>query len=82
VTYRAELGKQALGQLDGFPTEALDALVSTKAVVVEYPGDPMRTFPTEDPYVRLAEFGGVGLVIYTIDDARETVTVTNITWTG
>lgn len=82
MTYRAELSDRVLGQLGGFPGKALDALISTMAAVVDYPDDPMRTFPTDDPYVRRAEFGGVGLVTYIIDDARKTVTLTDVTWTG
>ena len=82
MTYRAELSDQVLGQLDGFPAEGLDALISTMAEVVEYPDDPMRTFPTGDPYVRRVEFGGLGLVTYVINDAQQTVTLTDVTWTG
>ena len=52
------------------------------AAVVEYPDDPLRTFPTSDPCVRRAEFGVVGLVTYMIDDARQTVRLTDVTWTG
>jgi hypothetical protein len=32
--------------------------------------------------VRRAEFGGLGLVTYVIDDARPVVTLTDVTWTG
>ena len=46
MTYRAELSERVLGQLGGFPAKAFDALIATMAVVVEYPDDPMRTFPT------------------------------------
>jgi hypothetical protein len=52
VTYRAELSDRVLAQLGGFPAKAFDALISVMAVVVEYPDDPLRTFPTSDPYVR------------------------------
>ena len=79
MTYRAE---RVLGQLGGFPAEALDALIATMSEVVEYPDDPMRTFPTGDPYVRRTEFGGQGLVTYVIDDALRTVTLTDVTWIG
>jgi hypothetical protein len=82
VTYRAELSERVLGQLGGFPAKAFDALIATMATVVEYPDDPMRTFATSDPYVRRAEFGTAGLVTYLIDDARQTVTLTDVTWTG
>ena len=55
MTYRAELSERVLGQLGGFPAKAFDALIATMAMVVEYPDDPMRTFPTGEPYVRRAE---------------------------
>jgi hypothetical protein len=52
------------------------------AVVVDYPDDPIRTFPTSDPDVRRAEFGSAGLVTYVINDARQRVTLTDVTWAG
>jgi hypothetical protein len=52
VTRRAELSQQVLGQLGGFPAKAFDALIAVMAMVVEYPEDPIRTFPTSDPEVR------------------------------
>ncbi|MDQ2874384.1 MAG: hypothetical protein M3Y33_06100 [Actinomycetota bacterium] len=82
MIYRAELSQRVLGQLGGFPAKAFDALVASMAMVVEYPDDAMRTFPTDDPYVRRVEFGAVGLVTYVIDDARQTVTLTDVTWAG
>lgn len=75
MTYRTELSDRVLRQLGHFPAEALDALIATMAAVIEYPADPLRTFPTGDPYVRRAEFGGLGLVTYLINDAQQTVTV-------
>jgi hypothetical protein len=82
VTYRAELSERVLGQLGDFPVKAFDALIATMAAVVEYPDDPMRTFPTDDPYLRRAEFGEAGLVTFLINDARQTVTLTDVTWAG
>lgn len=82
MIYRAELSERVLGQLGRFPAAALDALIATMATVVEYPADPLRTFPTDDPYVRRAEFGGLGLVTYVISDALQIVTLTDVTWTG
>ena len=82
MTYRAELSERVLGQLGGFPAKAFDALIVTMAMVVEYPDDPMRTFPTGEPYVRRAQFGAAGLVTYVINDARRTVTLTDVTWAG
>ncbi|MGO9783282.1 MAG: hypothetical protein ACLPKE_13335 [Streptosporangiaceae bacterium] len=82
MTYRAELSDRVLGQLDHFPAEAFDALIAAMSSVVEYPDDPMRTFPTDDPYLRRAEFGGAGLVTYLLDDGQQTITLTDITWIG
>jgi hypothetical protein len=82
VIYRAKLSQQVLGQLGGFPAKAFDALIAVMAVVVEHPDDPMRTFPTSDSRVRRAEFGGLGLVTYAIDDALQTVTLNDVTWVG
>ena len=82
MIYRTELSERVLGQLGGFPAKALDALISAMSTVVEYPDDPMRTFPTSDPYVRRAQFGEAGLVTYVINDAQKTVTLTDVTWVG
>ena len=82
MTYRAELSQRVLGQLGGFPAKAFDALIAVMAMVVEYPEDPIRTFPTSDPAVRRAAFGTAGLVTYLINDARQTVTLTDVTWVG
>lgn len=82
MTYRAELSERVLGQLSDFPAKAFDALIVAMAKVVEYPDDPMQTFPTSDPYVRRANFGAAGLVTYVINDARQTVTLTDVTWAG
>jgi hypothetical protein len=82
VTYRADLSDRVLRRLGNFPAKAFDALIGAMSKVVEYPDDPLRTFPTEDPYVRRAAFGAAGLVTYVIDDVRETVTLTDVTWAG
>lgn len=82
MTYRVQLSDKALGQLGGFPPLAMDALVVALSWVIEYPADPLRTFPTADPYVRQAMFGGAGLVTYRIDDAEHLVTVADVTWVG
>jgi hypothetical protein len=82
VTYRAELSERVLEQLGDFPAKAFDALIAAMAKVVEYPDDPMQTFPTSDPYVRRADFGAAGLVTYVIHDARQTITLTDVTWVG
>lgn len=82
MTYRAELSDRVLTQLAGFPAKAFDALIETMAIVAGYPDDPIRTLPTDDPYLRRAVFGEAGLVTYLIDDARMLVTLTDVTWAG
>ena len=52
------------------------------AEVIDYPDDPLRTFPTSDPYVRRVEFGDAGLITYLINDGTSTVIVLDITWAG
>ena len=73
MAYRAELSARALKQLHGLPEPVFDRLVSAMAEVVNYPDDPLRTFPTGDPYVRRVEFGDAGLITYLINDSTETV---------
>ena len=52
------------------------------ADVIDYPDDPLRTFPTSDPYVRRADFGEAGLITYLIDDGTSKVIILDITWAG
>jgi hypothetical protein len=82
VTYRAELSGRALKQMHGLPSSAFDRLIDTMAEVIDYPADPLRTFPTGDPYVRRAEFGDAGLITYLINDAVGLVIILDITWAG
>jgi hypothetical protein len=49
VTYRAELSSRALKQMHGLPSQAFDSLIEAMAEVIDYPDDPLRTFPTSDP---------------------------------
>jgi hypothetical protein len=82
VTYRAELSLRALGQIQGLPGPAFDSLIQATVEVVDYPEDPLRTFPTSDPYVRRVEFGSAGLITYLINDAAGVVIILDITWAG
>jgi len=82
VTYRAELSGRALKQMRGLPTPAFDRLIEAMADVIDYPDDPLRTFPTGDPYVRRAEFGDAGLITYLINDVTRKVIILDITWAG
>ena len=68
--------------MKGLPVVAFDGLIEAMAEVIEYPDDPLRAFPTGDPYIRRVEFGGSGLVTYLINDGTRVVTVIDITWAG
>jgi hypothetical protein len=83
VTYQVEFQPSVLRQLNGFPGDALDGLVSVMADVMQCPDDPLRTVPVRSrPGERQAVFGGAGLVTYAIDEARQVVAVTDVTWAG
>lgn len=82
MTYRAELSGRALKQMHGLPSSAFDRLIESMAEVIDYPDDPLRTFPTGDPYVRRVEFGDAGLITYLINDAVGLVIILDITWAG
>jgi hypothetical protein len=76
------LSGRALKQIYGLPEHAFDGLVEALAEVVDYPDDPLRTFPTSDPYLRRAEFGEAGLVSYLVDDGTSKVIILDVTWAG
>ena len=82
MTYRAKLSGRALKQMHGLPGPAFESLIEVMAEVVDYPDDPLRTFPTRDPYVRRVEFGDAGLITYLINDGASTVIILDITWAG
>lgn len=68
--------------MHGLPASVSDSLIQVMAEVIDYPDDPLRTFPTEDPYIRRVEFGGAGLITYLINDGAEMVIILDVTWTG
>jgi hypothetical protein len=68
--------------MHGLPGPAFDSLIEVMAEVIDYPDDPLRTFPTGDPYVRRAEFGDAGLITYLINDVTSKVVILDITWAG
>ncbi len=82
MTYRAELSGRALKQMHGLPGPAFDSLIEVLAEVIDYPDDPLRSFPTGDSYVRRAEFGDAGLITYLINDVTSKVIILDITWAG
>jgi hypothetical protein len=82
VTYRPDLSERALGQLGGFPSDALGALAGVMAAVCEDPYDPLLTMATDDPQVRRCDFGGHGFATYLIIDDVQVVRVVDIIWAG
>lgn len=82
MTYRAELSGRALKQMHGLPGPAFDSLIEAMVDVIDYPDDPLRTFPAGDPYVRRVEFGDAGLITYLINDGARLVIILDITWVG
>ena len=82
MTYRAELSSRALKQMHGLPNPVFDRVIEVMVEVIDYPGDPLRTFPTGDPYVRRVEFGHAGLITCLISDGARLVIILDITWVG
>ncbi|GAA3039480.1 hypothetical protein [Streptosporangium longisporum] len=83
MTFRPDLSERALGQLGGFPVDALGALAAGMAEVCENPYDPLTTMATDDPQVRRADFGGGrGFVTFLILDSVEVVRVVDVLWVG
>jgi len=58
--------------MHGLPGPAFDSLIEVMAEVIDYPDDPLRTFPTSDPYVRRVECGA-GLITYLVNDVARKV---------
>jgi hypothetical protein len=52
------------------------------ADVIDYPDDPLSTFPTSDPYIRRVEFGDVDLITYLINDGASLIIILDLTWAG
>ena len=82
MTYRAELSGRALKQMHGLPGPAFDRLIEAMAEVIDYPDDPLRTFPTSDPNVRRVEFGEAGLITHLISDGARQVIILDIPRAG
>jgi hypothetical protein len=82
MTYRAELSGRALKQMRGLTNPTFDRLVEAMAEVIDHPDDPLRTFPTSDPNVRLVEFGEAGLITHLISAAARLVIILDIPRAG
>jgi hypothetical protein len=83
VTWQCVLSERVLGQLGGFPDDALGLLALAVGDILENPDDPLVTMATDDPQVRRVDFGdGRGFVTFLIVDSAETVRITDVTWIG
>ncbi|TQS23288.1 hypothetical protein [Microbispora hainanensis] len=76
-----ELHVAALSQMKGLPVEALDALISRTADLVEEPWDA-RALYKDEPEFRMTAFGDLGVMYFKVDDADELITIFNVTWAG
>ena len=68
--------------MHGLTSPAFDRPIEAMAEVIDHPDDPLRTFPTSDPYVRRVEFGDAGLITYLINDGASKVIILYIPWVG
>jgi hypothetical protein len=84
VTYRPWLEEQALLQVGGLPTEALDDLVRTMARICDDPYNRVFSMPVRDdsPAERMAEFGDSGFIEFVVDEAAGLVRVYALVWAG
>ncbi|HMH91912.1 MAG TPA: hypothetical protein VK586_12620 [Streptosporangiaceae bacterium] len=82
MRYQFRFEPAVLRQLNRFPADALDGLISVMADITMYPDDPLRSRPASRPGERRATFGGFGLVTYEIDEPGQLVIVTDVTWAG
>jgi hypothetical protein len=72
--YYEELTAARAGTATTVPvTEAIPGWAM--AEVIDYPDDPLRTFPTSDPNVRRVEFGEAGLITHLISDGARLVII-------
>ena len=72
MTYRAEPSGRTLKQMHVLPESGVRQPIETIVDVIDYPDDPLRTFPTSDPYVRRVECGA-GLITYLVNDVARKV---------
>jgi hypothetical protein len=82
VRYGFRFEPAVLRQLDRFPADALDGLISVMADITVYPDDPLRTLPGTRPDERWAPFGAAGMITWEIDESARMVIVTDVTWAG
>jgi hypothetical protein len=81
VSYRFTLAGSVLVKMKGLPEDALDALVSRVADLVERPWDASPTLPGRTD-LRETTFGAFGFVFFVVDDTSEMITVYDLVWAG
>ncbi|MFC0862271.1 type II toxin-antitoxin system RelE/ParE family toxin [Sphaerimonospora cavernae] len=81
MKYRINYHASASSQVPGLPEDAFLALVRTLITVGDDPWSTGIPDP-DDPDYRQAVFGGLGLVLYYVDDTAGVVNVYDVTWAG
>jgi hypothetical protein len=68
VSYRPWLDGEALRQMGGLPSDAVDVLAQTMARICEDPYDRLSSMAVrdEDPRERMAELGDAGFIQFTV----------------
>ena len=84
MSYRPWLEKQALRQMGGLPTEALDLLARAIAGICEDPYDRLLSVAVSDdnPRERMAEYGDLGFVEFEVDEAAGLIRIYALVWVG
>lgn len=81
MTYRHTLTVSALAKMKHLPDEALDALVSRVADLVDSPWDATATYPDKADF-RETTFGEFGLMFFVVDDSAELIRTYDLVWAG
>jgi hypothetical protein len=82
VSYRPYLESRALRQMDGFPEQAFDMLVTLPARICDGLNDPVFSAPTGVPRRRVADVGDFRFVVFAVDEAAGLIRVFDLVWTG
>jgi hypothetical protein len=76
-----EFHASALGQLQGLPSQAFDALVERVSKLAGAPWDS-QSLDRDETAFRQCVFGGLGLLSFHVDDSDELIRIFDVTWAG
>jgi hypothetical protein len=84
MSYRPWLEEQALLQMKGIPAEALDLLARALARICDDPYDRLLSAAVSDdnPRVRIAEFGDLRFIEFSVDEVAGLVSIYALVWVG